>query len=56
MIGSIYNIYDKTGKSVVTGKVSSKNTVIDFENLTAGIYYLMLIAEDFKQSFSVIKE
>ena len=55
LLGSIYNIYDETGKRVLTGKVISENTVIELGNLTGGIYLLSL-GENFKQNFKVIKE
>jgi hypothetical protein len=55
LLGSIYTIYDNTGKLVLTGKINSENTVIDLGNLSGGIY-LFSVGENLKQTFKVIKE
>ena len=55
LLGSIYTIYDNTGKLVLTGKINSENTVIDLGNLSGGIY-LFSVRENMKQTFKVIKE
>lgn len=55
LIGSLYVIYDLNGKSVLTGKIKSVNTVIEIENLTRGIY-LFSAGENLKQTFRVVKE
>jgi hypothetical protein len=55
LLGSIYTIYDNTGKLVLTGKINSDNTVIELDNLSGGIY-LFSVGENMKQTFKVIKE
>jgi hypothetical protein len=54
-LGSVYIVYDNTGKLVLTGKITSENTVIELGNLSAGIY-LLSAGENSKQIFKVIKE
>jgi hypothetical protein len=55
LLGSVYTIYDNTGKLVLTGKINSDNTVIELGNLSGGIY-LFSVGENLKQTFKVIKE
>ena len=55
LLGSAYVIYDNTGKLVLTGKITSENTVIELDNLSDGIY-LFSVGENLKQTFKVIKE
>ncbi len=55
LLGSVYTIYDNTGKLVLTGRINSENTVIDLGNLSGGIY-LFSVGENLKQTFKVIKE
>ena len=55
LLGSIYTVYDNTGKLVLTGKINSDNTVIELGNLSGGIY-LFSIGDNLKQTFKVIKE
>jgi len=55
LLGSVYTIYDNTGKLVLTGKINSDNTVIELDNLSGGIY-LFSVGENMKQTFKVIKE
>lgn len=55
LIGSIYTIYENTGKVVLTGKLNSDNTTIDLGNLTGGTY-MFSVGENMKQTFKVIKE
>ena len=55
LLGSVYTIYDNTGKSVLTGKINSDNTFIELGNLSGGIY-LFSVGENMKQTFKVIKE
>ena len=55
IIGLPYVIYDNTCKVVSSDKLNSENTVINIENLAAGIYMLR-VGNDIKQSFKVIKE
>ena len=55
LLGSVYTIYDNTGKVVLSGKINSENTVIELGNLSGGIY-LFSVGENLKQTFKVIKE
>ena len=56
MLGSIYTIYDYTGKTVLTGKILSEYTVIELANLSRGIY-LMNVGKNIQtKTFKVIKE
>ena len=55
LLGSIYTVYDNTGKVVLSGKINSENTVIELGNLSGGIY-LFSAGENLKQTFKVIKE
>lgn len=53
--GTVFTVYNYTGKSVIEGKINSENTLIDLENLSEGIY-LINIGENIKQTFKVIKQ
>ena len=55
LIGSAYVIYDNTGKTIIKGKITSENTIIELGNLSGGIY-LLSVGENLKQTFNVIKE
>ncbi len=55
IIGLPYSIVDNTGKVLISDKLISVNTIVNIENLAAGIYMLQ-IGNDIKQSFKVIKE
>ena len=55
LIGTVFTVYNYTGKSVIEGKINAENTVIDLENLSEGIY-LINIGENIKQTFKVIKQ
>jgi len=55
LLGSIYTVYDNTGKLVLSGKIISENTTIELGNLSGGIY-LFRVGENLKQTFKVIKE
>ena len=55
LIGLPYFVYDNSGKSVLTGNISSENTIIELGNLSGGIY-IFKIGENLKQAFKVIKE
>ncbi len=55
LIGSIYNIYDCTGKSVLTGIINSEKTTIELSRLVGGIYFLF-IGENQEKAFKIIKE
>jgi hypothetical protein len=54
-IGQNYIIIDYLGRKILSGKISSINTVIEVNNLTKGIY-LLNIGDMKKQNFKVIKE
>ncbi len=55
LLGSIYTVYNNSGKVVLSGKINSENTVIELGNLSGGIY-LFSVGENLKQTFKVIKE
>jgi hypothetical protein len=55
LLGSIYTVYDNTGKLVLSGKIISENTTIELGNLSGGIY-MFSVGENMKQTFKVIKE
>ena len=55
LIGSLYAIYDNTGKIVFSGTINSENISVDMGNLSTGIY-LFSVGENVKQTFKVIKE
>ena len=55
LLGSVYTVYDNTGKVVLSGKINSENTVIELVNLSGGVY-LLSVGENMKQTFKVIKE
>jgi hypothetical protein len=55
LIGSGYTISDNTGRAVLTGKLNSKVTTIELNNLSGGIY-MFSVGENMKQTFKVIKE
>jgi hypothetical protein len=55
LLESAYTIYDNIGKLVLTGKITSENTVIEIGNLSGGIY-LLSVGANFNQTFKVIKE
>jgi PKD repeat protein len=55
LLGSVYIIYDNTGKAILTGKILSEQSVIDLENLSKGIY-LLSIGENLERTVKVIKE
>ncbi len=55
LVGSLFAIYDITGKSVKTGKINSENTTIEINDLSGGIYTFS-VGENKKQTFKVVKE
>jgi hypothetical protein len=55
LLGSVYIIYDNTGKAILTGKILSEQSVIDLGDLSKGIY-LLSIGENLERTFKVIKE
>ena len=54
LLGSVYTIYDNTGKVILSGKINSENTVIELGNLSEGIY-LFNIGVNTKNTFKIIK-
>lgn len=55
LLGSVYTIYDYTGKSILTGKILSEQSVIDLVDLSNGIYFIN-IGEHLKQTVKIVKE
>ncbi len=55
LVGSVYTIYDQIGKSVLSGKITSENIIIELGNLSEGIY-LFSIGNNIKQKFKVSKQ
>ena len=55
LLGSVYAVYDNTGKVVLSGKIISESNIIELGNLSGGIYLLSL-GESLKHTFNVIKE
>ena len=55
LLGSVYMIYDYTGKSILSGKILSEQSVIDLGDLSKGIYFLS-IGENLERTVKVIKE
>jgi hypothetical protein len=55
LIGSVFTIYDNTGKAVQSGKINAANTTIELSNLSGGVY-LFSIGDNMKQTFKLIKE
>ncbi len=55
LIGSVYSIYDNTGRVVLSGKLNAESTTIELDNLSGGIY-MISVGENMKQAFKVIKE
>lgn len=55
LIGSVYSIYNNTGKVVLSGKLNAESTTIELGNLSGGVY-MFSVGENMKQTFKVIKE
>ncbi len=55
VIGSTYNIYDYTGRLVMTGIITNETSVIKLDNLVSGIF-LVSIEGYIKQTIKLIKE
>ena len=55
LIGTVYAIYDNTGKVVLTGKINSDKTVVELSSLLGGVY-LFSVGENVRQTFKIIKE
>ncbi len=54
-IGKPYLIYDNTSRVVLSGKITSENTVIEIGNLSGG-FYLFSAGENLQKTFKIIKE
>lgn len=54
LIGSVYNVYDCTGKSVLTGKIRAETTTIELSRLAGGIYFIN-VGPKHKLAFEIIK-
>lgn len=55
LLGSPYVVYDNTGKTIIKGKITSEDTIIELGNLPGGIY-LLSVGENLKKTFIVTKE
>lgn len=55
LLGSPYVVYDSTGKTIIKGKITSEDTIIELGNLPGGIY-LLSVGENLKKTFIVTKE
>ncbi|MFC2097011.1 YCF48-related protein [Bacteroidota bacterium] len=55
LIGADYNIFDQSGRIVLTGKILDETSFININHLETGIYFLQ-VEELSKQSFKVIKK
>ncbi len=55
LIGSEFTITDQLGRTVITGKLTAENTVVEVGNLSNGIY-LLRIGTNVRQTFKVVKE
>jgi hypothetical protein len=55
LVGSVFTIYDNTGKAVKTGKLSSINTTIEVNDLSGGIYSFS-VGGNRNQTFKVSKD
>ncbi len=55
LLGACYEVYDNSGKTILKGRITSEETIIDLGNLAEG-FYLFSVGENLKQSLKVIKE
>jgi len=55
LIGSIFTITDQIGKTILSGKLTKENSIIELGDLSGGIY-LLSIGNNAKQTFKVIKK
>jgi PKD repeat protein len=55
LLGSIYRIYDYTGKAVLTGKILSEQSDIELRDLSKGIYFIN-IGEHLEPTVKIVKE
>lgn len=52
LIGATFNVFDFSGKSVLTGRINSMNTTIDLEDLESGMYLFQYL----KQTQRIMKK
>ena len=50
-----YTVFDSSGVTFITGKLSGKNTTVDLHNLAEGTYYIK-VDGDLLQTFKVVKK
>lgn len=55
LLSSIYRITDQLGITVLTGKLTTVNTIININELTVGLY-LLQVGEQKKQTFKILKK
>ena len=55
MIGSVYTMTDKTGRVLLTGKLTSEISNINVSSLSAGMY-ILIIGEHNRQVFKIVKK
>ena len=55
LLGSVFTIYDNTGRLMMSGTINSKNTTVNLSNFSDGVY-LFRVGENLKQTFKIIKE
>jgi plastocyanin len=53
---STYSVSDLVGKQVAAGKLTNETTSVDISQLTRGVYFFQVIADEKRQSFKVVKE
>ena len=54
LIGEPYSIIDNTGRVILSGKITSENTIIDLGSLSNGVY-MFNVANNIKQQFKILK-
>jgi hypothetical protein len=55
LLGSVFTIYDNTGRLLISGKINSEKTTVNLSNFSDGVY-LFRVGENLKQTFKIIKE
>jgi len=54
LLASVYNVYDCSGKTMLTGKIDSEKTILELDHLEEGIYFL-IVGEYHQRKFIIIK-
>lgn len=54
LVGSTYIIYDDTGKSLLSGRINSVDTTIEWGHLASGLY-LLSVGDAMQQTIQIIK-